>query len=470
MAGSVALLMARPRFQAPNGTQDILPPASARWQALLATYSSVVGRAGYGLVQSPMFEEIGVFQRESEGADAVRKEMYDFEDKGGRHVALRPEGTASIVRAFVQHRPQTPWKVWYATPAFRYERVQAGRYRQHHQVGLEALGSPDPDLDVEVISIGWEFLRALGLREIELQVNTMGTAEDRLRYVEVLRSWLTDHRADLDEDDREKVDYHPMRVLDSKRRATRAVTDHAPAIADHLSPSSELHFERVIAGLRAAGIPFVSAPRLVRGFDYYTHTTFEFVPTLVENAQATILGGGRYDGLVEELGGPPTPGVGFGSGIERLLIACDAEAVFEAAGSSIDVFVIDVTGGEQARDITAGLRAAGLRCDRAFDQRAMRAQMKAADRSGAAYAVIVGDDELASDTVTVRPLRADFGAAQESFPRSDLLHRLRTLICEAPAAKPTTDETSDPGGESAAGAASSAPTNVGDHRNIEEQL
>ncbi len=428
--------MARPRFQAPNGTNDILPPASARWEALLATYATVVERAGYGLVQSPMFEEIGVFQRESEGADAVRKEMYDFDDKGGRRIALRPEGTASIVRAFVQHHPQTPWKVWYATPAFRYERVQAGRYRQHHQVGLEALGSDDPDLDVEVITLGWEFLRALGLRRIELQVNTMGTVEDRMGYVEVLRSWLSERRAELDEDDRDKVDHHPMRVLDSKRRATRAVTADAPAIADHLSPESELRHERVTAGLKAAGIPFTAAPRLVRGFDYYTHTTFEFVPTLVDNAQATILGGGRYDGLVEELGGPSTPGIGFGSGIERLLIACDAEGVFEAPPSAIEVFVVDVTGGGEARDLTAELRSAGIRCDRAFDQRAMRAQMKAADRSGARYAVIVGDQELADGVATVRPLRAAFGAEQETVPRSELVAHLHAALARS--AEPNT--------------------------------
>jgi histidyl-tRNA synthetase len=436
--------MARPRFQAPNGTQDILPPTSARWEALLATYATVVERAGYGLVQSPMFEEVGVFQRESEGADAVRKEMYDFDDKGGRRIALRPEGTASIVRAFVQHHPQTPWKVWYATPAFRYERVQAGRYRQHHQVGLEALGSADPDLDVEVIAIGWEFLRALGLRQVELQVNTMGTAEDRMRYVGVLGSWLRERIADLDEEDRDKVEHHPMRVLDSKRRATRAVTAEAPAIADHLSPGSEEHYERLTSGLTAAGIPFVAAPRLVRGFDYYTHTTFEFVPTLVDNAQATILGGGRYDGLVEELGGPPTPGIGFGSGIERLLIACDAEGVFEAPSSRLDVFVVDVTGGAEARDLTAEMRAAGIRCDRAFDQRAMRAQMKAADRSGAAYAVIVGDQEQADGVATLRPLRAEFGAEQTTVPRAELVERLRSSLDPAAGTVRTTSSPTTP--------------------------
>lgn len=424
--------MARAKFQAPKGTQDVLPPASARWERLLATFAEVVERAGYGLLQSPLFEDVAVFQRESEGAEAVRKEMYDFEDKGGRRVALRPEGTASVVRAFVQHQPATPWKVWYATPAFRYENVQAGRYRQHHQVGLEALGSDDPDLDVEIITVGWEFLRALGLQRVELLVNTMGTAEDRMRYVEVLRTFLAQHLGDLAPEDRDKVAVHPMRVLDSKRPETQAVTAEAPAIAEHLSPESEAHFERVRAGLADADIPYALAPRLVRGFDYYTHTTFEFVPALVDNAQATILGGGRYDGLVQELGGQPTPGIGFGSGIERLLIACDAEGVFAGPTARVDVFVVDVTGGAEARRLTAALRAAGIRCDRAFDQRGMRSQMKAADRSGASHAVIVGDQELADGTATVRPLRGEFGDHQAAVPRADLVQHLTALIHEDP--------------------------------------
>jgi histidyl-tRNA synthetase len=336
-----------------------------------------------------------------------------------------------VVRAFVQHQPASPWKVWYATPAFRYENVQAGRYRQHHQVGLEVLGSADPDVDVEVITIGWEFLRALGLRQVELLLNTMGTAEDRIRYVEVLRSFLQDRIGDLAEEDREKVERHPMRVLDSKRTETRRATADAPAIADHLSDASAEHFERVKAGLGAAGIPFVLAPRLVRGFDYYTHTTFELVPSLVDSAQATILGGGRYDGLVEELGGPATPGIGFGSGIERLLIACDAEGVFPGPTARVDVFVVDVTSEvSEAPGITATLRAAGIRCDRAFDRKGMRAQMKAADRSGAAVAVIVGDEEAAAGRVSLRPMRGSFDEerGQWSFARSELVDGVRNAL------------------------------------------
>lgn len=441
-------MSSRPSFSAPVGTHDVLPPESARWEALAATFAGAVERAGYGLLQSPLFEDIGVFQRVGEGTDVVRKEMYDFSDKGGRHVALRPEGTASVARAFVQHRPTTPWKVWYAAAAFRYERPQAGRLRQHHQVGIEALGSGDPDLDVEVIALGNDYLRALGLRRLRLLVNSMGTREDRAGYVDALQAWLGERREALDPDDRAKVDSHPMRVLDSKRAVTQAVVAGAPRLTEHLSPAAEAHFARVREGLDALGIAHEVEPRLVRGLDYYTHTTFEFVAEALDAAQATVLGGGRYDGLVEDLGGPPTAGIGFGSGIERVLLACDAEGTFAVAGAPLDVFVVDLTGGAEARDLTAELRRAGLRADRAFDARSARAQMKAADRSGAAMAVLVGDQERAAGTVTVRDLRAavaDGASAQRSVPRSELLAALRTgLTAPTEPAEPADPAAEDP--------------------------
>ncbi len=302
----------RPDFRAPKGTQDVLPPESARWEALLATFAGVAHTSGYGLVQSPMFEDIGVFQRLGEGTDVVTKEMYDFEDKGGRHVALRPEGTASVARAFVEHHPDVPWKVWYATPAFRYERPQAGRLRQHHQVGVECIGSADPDVDVEVIALGHAYLSALGLRQWRLVLNFMGTPADRVAYAAVLQAWLGERVGDLAPDDADKVASHPLRVLDSKREATVAALADAPRMAEHLDAASVAHAERVQAGLRALGIEFEVDERLVRGLDYYTHTVFEFQSSALGNAQSTILGGGRYDGLIEQLGGPPTPGIGFG--------------------------------------------------------------------------------------------------------------------------------------------------------------
>lgn len=392
-------------FKAPVGTHDVLPPESERWQALIARFSALVGRAGFGLIQNPMFEEVGVFARVGEGTDVVRKEMYDFHDKGDRHLALRPEGTASVARAFVQHRPTPPWKVWYAAPSFRYERPQAGRFRQHHQLGVEALGSPDPDLDVEVISLLWDFYESIGLRQVELVINSMGTTEDRRAYISAIRQWLRERIDQLDPADAEKVEDHPMRVLDSKRPVTIAVTVDAPRVTDHLSTDALAHFERVQAGLTALDVPFRIEPRLVRGLDYYTHTTFEFISHALDAAQSTIGGGGRYDGLVESLGGPPTPGIGFGSGIERVLLTCDAEGVFPAPNATLDVYIIDTTGGGAARDLSIELRRAGISADRAFDGRSMKSQMKSADRSGAAYAVIIGSDELEAGAVTLRPLR-----------------------------------------------------------------
>jgi histidyl-tRNA synthetase len=412
-------------FRAPIGTQDVLPPESARWQALIATFADVAARFGYGLVHGPLFEDIGVFQRLGAGTDVVRKEMYDFHDKGDRHLALRPEATASVVRAFVQHRPVTPWKVWCVTPAFRYESPQAGRFRQHHQVDVEVLGVADPDLDVEVVSLASDYLAQLGLRRWQLRLNTMGTPDDRRTYTDELRGWLTARLGDLDPADREKVASHPLRVLDSKSEATRAVVAGAPRMLDTLDAASAEHFERVQAGLKALGIPFEIDTGLVRGLDYYTHTLFEFQSLALDTAQSTVIGGGRYDGLVEQLGGPPTPGIGFGSGIERMLLALEAEDAGLDTGRPLDAFVVDTTDGSVARDVAHELRSAGLRVDRAFEGRSMKAQMKAAGRSGARLALIVGEQEVLDRTVTVRDLSA---GEQSSVARDDLVTQVRKLL------------------------------------------
>jgi len=415
-----------PAFTAPIGTRDVLAPESARWVALTATFAEVAGRYGYGMVHTPMFEDLGVFQRMGEGTEVVSKEMYDFEDKGGRRIALRPEGTASVVRAFVEHRPLVPWKAWYLTPAFRYEKPQKARYRQHHQVGVEVLGVDDPDVDVEVIALAERFLRSLGASRYLVVINSMGDAEDRANYGEVLRAFLQDVRDDLAEEDREKIERNPLRVLDSKRRQTAEVITHAPRIADVLSAESTERFERVQLGLRALGIEFVLDPRLVRGLDYYTHTLFEFQSTALDAAQSTIVGGGRYNGLVESLGGPETPGIGFGSGIERVLLHLDAEGAFPVPDTGVDVFVVDVTDGHHARDIAEELRDDGLSADRAWDGRSMKAQMKAANRSGARIAVIVGADEAETAQATVRDLRGDAG--QRTVSRDELVDVVRSLL------------------------------------------
>lgn len=424
-------------LRAPVGTHDVLPPDSARWGALVATFASVVERAGYGLCQSPMFEDVGVFARVGAGTDVVSKEMYEFRDRGDRHLALRPEGTASVVRAFCEHRPTTPWKVWYASPVFRYERPQGGRYRQHHQLGVEAIGAADPDLDVEVMVLCADFYRAIGLQQVNLVVNTLGTPEQRVAYAETLAGWLGERLDALDPADRERAATHPLRVLDSKRPATREVVAEAPRIAESLGAEETAHFERVLSGLAGAGVQATVDHHLVRGLDYYTHTLFEFRSPALDSAQDAIGGGGRFDGLVEAMGGPSTPAAGFGTGIERVLLACDAEGVFGPPASRVDAFVVDATDGTMAMTITTELRRSGVGADRAFDGRSMKAQMRAADRSGAGVALIVGPDEAAAGTVTLRPLRS--GGEQVTVPRDGVVAAVQAHLAAAASQTRTSD-------------------------------
>ncbi len=377
--------------------------------ALVATFAERASRFGFDLVVTPIFEHLEVFQRVGESTDVVRKEMYEFEDKGGRRLALRPEGTAAVVRAFVQHHPPIPWKVWYLAPHFRYERPQKGRYRQHWQVGVEALGVDDPDVDIEVIALADGFYRALGLERFTLFLNSMGDPASRASYVEKLSAYFLDHADAFGPDFRERVEQNPLRVLDSKRDDWQDVIEHAPQITEHLSDESRAHFERVQVGLDRLGVRYELAPRLVRGFDYYTSTTFEFLPDLVDAAQTSIGGGGRYDQLAEQLGGAPTPGIGFGMGIERLLIACDAEGVFATRTPRVDVFVVNGlgTGGDtEVAGLVAVLRENGLRVERAYGDRSVKAQWKAADRSRAVYGVMLGRAEAGRNAAAVKDLRS----------------------------------------------------------------
>ena len=403
--------------------RDVLPPESARWRQFVTVFADVVESAGYGQVISPMLEDLGVFQRIGDATDVVTKEMYDFVDKGGRHVALRPELTASVCRAFVQHRPLTPWKVWYTGSQFRYDKPQRGRYRQFDQVGIEVLGADDPHLDVEVIALGWEFYRAVGLSQVTLLLNSLGEPEDRARYVNALQAHFESQRTALSSESQLTLDKNALRVLDSKRPGDAAIIAAAPRIAEFYSADAAAHFERVQSGLTAIGIPFAIDDTLVRGLDYYRHTTFEFQGGTLDSAQNALGGGGRYDGLVKSLGGPPTHGIGFALGLDRTLLACDDEGVFPAQTPSLDAFVVDTTGGVEALQLTAELRAAGLTADRAYETRSMKAQMKVADRSGAAVAIIIGTNELAEGAVTVRPLRTDDG--QQTIARSTLIDYLR---------------------------------------------
>ncbi|MGC8498702.1 MAG: histidine--tRNA ligase [Acidimicrobiales bacterium] len=417
-------------FRAPIGTHDVLPPDSAWWEQALGSFAQLARRAGFGLLVSPLFEDVAVFDRGiGATSDVATKEMYVFEDRGGRRLALRPEGTASVVRAFVQHRPVVPWKVWYATPAFRYERPQAGRYRQHHQVGVEALGSPDPALDVEVIALAARFYEALGLRRVRLLINSMGHPECRTAYVTVLGAYLGEHADELCEEHRTRFAESPLRVLDCKQPACVAVTERGPQLPHHLCAECREHFAAVRSGLDSIDIAWTLAPRLVRGFDYYTRTTFEFVSDALAAAQNAVGGGGRYDGLAEQLGGPASAGVGFGSGLERLRLACQAEGVRDAA-DRVDVFVVDTDGGTHATVLADQLRRAGLVVERAFDQRSMKAQMRLADRSGAAVAVLVGPTEAAQGSVTIRDLRGAAEGAQVTVPASELVATVRERATE----------------------------------------
>jgi histidyl-tRNA synthetase len=395
-------------FRAPKGVHDVLPPESGIWTNVVARFADRAARFGYGLIVSPIFEHVEVFRRVGEHTDVVSKEMYELTDKGGRTLALRPEGTASVVRAYVQHRPTPPWKVWYVAPNFRYERAQKGRYRQHWQLGAEVLGVEDPAVDVEVISLLDGFYRDVGLTGFTLALNSMGDAQSRPAFVAALREYLLDHAAALGPEFRARVEANPMRVLDTKVPDWQDVVARAPQLTEHLSDASLVHFEQVQEGLQALGIKYEIAPRLVRGFDYYTSTTFEFLSDALDAAQNALGGGGRYDGLAEEMGGPPTPGIGFGAGIERLVIALDAASAAASPGR-LDAFVINGlgdAGSVKAIVLVSELREGGLRADRAYGGRSVNAQWKVADRSGARFGVMLGRDEAARGAVAVKDLES----------------------------------------------------------------
>ncbi len=418
--------MARPSFQAAPGTRDLISPTTDRWRAFVALFAEEASSSGFGQIVPPMFEDMSVFTRLGEASDVVSKELYDFVDKGDRHLALRPEFTASVCRAFAENRQLTPWKVWYAGPAFRYDKPQKGRYRQFEQVGAEVIGSNDPDLDVELIAMAARFYERLGLTDVTLQLNTLGDASDRPGYLDALRAYFEANLDALSEQSRVTLQTNPLRVLDSKRPQDAPLIEGAPLITDHLSDEAEAAFERVKAGLMALNIEFTLTPRLVRGLDYYTRTAFEFVAGSLDSAQTAVGGGGRYDGLVANLGGPDEPGVGFALGIDRTLLACDASGVFPEPDTTVDVWVVATTGGLDGLEIADELRRAGLAVDRSFDHRSMKAQMKAANRSGAPVAVIIGADEAAAATVSVRPLLDD--RDQVVVPRAEMLATIKELL------------------------------------------
>ncbi|MFM9034475.1 MAG: histidine--tRNA ligase [Mycobacterium sp.] len=394
-------------FQAPKGVPDYLPPESGEFVAVRDGLLAAARRAGYGDVELPIFEDTELFARGvGESTDVVSKEMYTFADRGDRSVTLRPEGTAGVMRAVIEHgldRGALPVKLCYAGPFFRYERPQAGRYRQLQQVGVEAIGIDDPALDAEVIAIADEGFRSLGLDAFRLEISSLGDQTCRPQYRKLLQDYL--FGLDLDEATRARAELNPLRVLDDKRPLVRELTAGAPVMLDHLSDAAKAHFETVLAHLDALGVPYVVNPRLVRGLDYYTKTTFEFVHDGL-GAQSGIGGGGRYDGLMDRLGGQDLSGIGFGLGVDRTMLALRAEGRPAGGHARCDVFGVPLGGQaklELAR-LAAALRAAGVRADLAYGDRGVKSAMRAADRSGARIALVAGDRDIDAGTVGVKDL------------------------------------------------------------------
>ena len=385
------------RFQAPRGTHDVLP-GDATWWHVVRTMEEVTALYGWRRIQTPGFEDTGLFVRTSgEASDVVHKEMYTFEDRSGRSLTLRPEGTAPIARAYVEHlqREPQPVKAYTIAPMYRYGRPGRGRYREHYQLSVEAIGSADPAVDAEVIQLYTELLRRLGVTQWELHLNSIGDANCRPHYVARLDEWLDAHEDVLDEEARHKRATSPLQVFDVKNPELRAALQAAPKIGDSLCEACREHFAQVRAHLDAYGVPYVLDPALVRGLDYYSRTTWEFQGP-DENANSVISGGGRYDGLIEAIGGPPTPGVGFGAGVERLLLAVENEGiVFEQPG--LDVFVVVAEDGDRTRALQAiaELRRAGVAVDADYAGRSFKGQMTQAGRSGAHTVVVVRGDNAA---------------------------------------------------------------------------
>ena len=394
-------------FQAPKGVPDYLPPESAEFVAVRDGLLSAARRAGYGDIELPIFEDTALFARGvGESTDVVSKEMYTFADRGDRSVTLRPEGTAGVMRAVIEHgldRGALPVKLCYAGPFFRYERPQAGRYRQLQQVGVEAIGVDDPALDAEVIAVADAGFRSLGLEGFRLEVTSLGDDSCRPQYRELLQQFL--FRLDLDEATRARAELNPLRVLDDKRPHIRELTADAPVMLDHLSGTAKAHFETVLAHLDALGVGYVVNSRLVRGLDYYTKTTFEFVHDGL-GAQSGIGGGGRYDGLMSQLGGQDLSGIGFGLGVDRTVLALRAEGKAVGDPSRCDVFGVPL--GDRAKlelaRLAAALRATGVRADLAYGDRGIKGAMRAADRSGARIALVAGDRDIDAGTVGVKDL------------------------------------------------------------------
>jgi len=416
------------KYRAPRGTHDVLPEEAPRWRRLEGLFREVCERYGYREIRTPIFEEAELFIRSvGETTDIVTKEMYVFEDRAGRRMALKPEGTAPVIRAYIEHGLQAKGglvKLYYITPIFRYEKPQAGRYRQAHQMGVEAIGSMDPALDAEVIDLAVTFLKEAGLEGFELLLNSVGCPQCRPKYKDALLEYAHKVGGDLCEDCKRRMVANPLRLLDCKEPSCKGAMEGAPSILDFLCRECKEHFEAVRRYLEGLGIGYTLEPHLVRGLDYYTKTAFEIVHGRL-GAQNAVCGGGRYDGLVEECGGPPTPAIGFAIGVERTLLAL-GEGPEADERPKVMAFVIAL--GDRAKEeavrLTSELRRAGVPTEADYLGRSLKAQMRAADKAGAKFAVIIGERELEKGRVALRDMRT---GEQTEVPREEVTGRL----CEA---------------------------------------
>lgn len=397
------------KLQKPKGTQDILPADSAKWQYVENVARETFKKYNYGEIRTPMFEHYEVISRSvGDTTDIVTKEMYDFHDKGDRHITLRPEGTAPVVRSYVENKlfapeVQKPVKVYYIGSMFRYERPQAGRLREFHQLGVECFGSKNPATDVETIAMAYQLFNMLGIKDVTLHLNSLGNTESRLAYRQALIDYLTPMRESLSKDSQRRLDENPLRVLDSKEKEDKVAVENAPSILDYLDEESQAHFDEVRTMLDSLNIPYVIDTNMVRGLDYYNHTIFEFITT-IDKSELTICAGGRYDSLVEYFGGPETAGFGFGLGLERLLLVLDKQGIELPVEESLDVYIAVLGSGAngKALELVQAIRYQGFKAERDYLGRKIKAQFKSADTFKAKTVITLGESEVESGQVNVK--------------------------------------------------------------------
>lgn len=418
------------KFNAPRGTNDILPPDTLKWQYIEKKTHKIFSNYNYQEIRTPIFEYTELFQRGiGEVTDIVEKEMYTFEDKGGRSITLRPEGTASVIRSFLENKiygQAQPTKYYYIGPMFRYERPQSGRFRQFHQLGVEAIASNDPALDAEIISLGMRLLQDFGLNDLELHLNSVGCGECRPTYIAKLKDYLSKHKDQLCDNCKSRIDRNPLRVLDCKNESCQKVINDAPKITANLCDSCDDHFNEVQEYLDILDLDYTINPLLVRGLDYYTNTAFEIKDNAL-GAQDTVFGGGRYNGLAEEIGNRDLPGIGFALGIERLLLSLEAKDIQLPVESGVDLYITVI--GDKAKKesfkLLDKLRSKGFKTEIDYLGRGVGSQMKSADRMNAEYTIIIGEDELNNNSATIRNMKS---GDENEIQLSNLLEEMKKLV------------------------------------------